>query len=94
VVSSNEELKVAEAALAAINTLFTSVPNPDILATLRKAKDVATRATTTVRSERLLNEARHTVEIALSDLTHGPLGRRKINKAKDAIEVWVNRLLD
>ena len=95
-VSIDEELEAAEAAQVAINTLSTSAPNPHIESTLRKAKDMATRAITTFPSERLLNGARHKVVIELSDLIHvlanGPLTQQKIDNAKDAIEDWMNLL--
>ena len=70
--------------------------NPNVVATLRNAKDKAIRAMTTFPSERLLNEARHTIVNVLSDLIHaiehGPLTQEKIGKAKDAIEDWLNLL--
>ena len=40
-----------------------------------------------------LNEARQEVVIALSDLIHGPPTQEKIERAKDAIDIWVVELL-
>jgi len=96
VVSIEEELEAAKQAQTVISTLSISAPNPNIVATLRNAKDKAARAMTSFPSERLLNEARHTIVNVLSDLIHaiehGPLRQEKIGKAKDAIEVWKNLL--
>jgi Arc/MetJ family transcription regulator len=54
---------------------------------LRDATSVATKAITTFPSEGPLNEARHTVGIALPDLVRGPLTHAKINNAESAIGV-------
>jgi hypothetical protein len=91
-VSINEEPTVAEEASKVINRLWpTSALNPNEMEMIRKAKDIATRAMTTFPSERLLNEARHNVGIALGDLTYA-LTQEKIDKAKGAIEDWKNLL--
>ncbi len=97
VVSIEEEREAAQQAQTAISTLSTSAPSPNIVATLRNAKYKATLAMmTTLSSETLLNDARHTVGILLSDLIHalgtGRLTQGKIDKAKGAIEDWKNRL--
>ena len=82
----------AKQAQTVISTLSIFASNPNVVATLRNAKDKAIRAMTTFPSERLLNEARHTIVNVLSDLIHaiehGPLTQEKIGKAKEAIEVW------
>jgi hypothetical protein len=44
-------------------------------------------------SEGPLNEARHTVGIALPDLIRGPLTQEKIDNAEGAIGVWMVELL-
>ena len=98
VVSIEEEREAAQEAQTAMNALSAaSVPSPNIVATLRNAKYKATVAMmTTLSSETLLNDARHTVGILLSDLIHalgtGRLTQGKIVKAKGAIEDWKNRL--
>ena len=94
----DEELEAAKAAQAVISTLSTSALNSNVVAALRSATSVATNAITTFPSEGPLNEARHTVGIALSDLIaaldEGPITEDKIDKAKGAIEAWMNQLLD
>ena len=91
--SINEELEAAEAARAAINALLTTTPKSAIVATLRKANTAATLNLSGQGSgAAALNEARKNVGIALSDLFHGPLKQQKIDKAKSAIENWIDRL--
>jgi hypothetical protein len=53
---------------------------------IRKAKDIATRAITTLPSERSLDDARYAVIGALSNLLQGPLSQGKIAEAKASIE--------
>jgi hypothetical protein len=76
-VASFEEELAAKQAQTVISTLSIFASNPNVVATLRNAKDKAIRAMTTFPSERLLNEARHTIVNVLSDLIHaiehGPL---------------------
>src|SRR5947209_8765357 len=55
VASIDEEL-AAKQAQTVISTLSPFASNPDIVATLRNAKDKAARAMTSFPSERLLNE--------------------------------------
>jgi hypothetical protein len=92
VVTIDEE-EAARQAQAVVSSLSTSAPNPNIVATLRKATAMATGAMT---GEGSLNEARHTVANALSDLIHaiehGPLTQEKIAQAKDAIEDWLSEV--
>jgi hypothetical protein len=89
----DEELEAAKAAQAVISTLSTSALNSNVVAALRSAKSVATNAITTFPSEGPLNEARHTVGIALPDLIRGPLTQEKIDNAEGAIGVWMVELL-
>jgi Arc/MetJ family transcription regulator len=63
------------------------------VAALRSATSVATNAITTFPSEGPLNEARHTVGIALPDLIRGPLTQEKIDNAEGAIGVCMVELL-
>jgi hypothetical protein len=92
-VTVDEELEAAKQAQAVISKLSTaSVLNSNDVATLRNAYDVARRAVTTFPSEGPLNEARHTVGIALPDLMRGPLTRAKIDNAKGATDVWMELL--
>jgi hypothetical protein len=89
--TSNEELQAADAAKAAINALLTATPKSAIVATLRKANTAAI-LNFSGQGAAALNEARKNVGIALSDLFHGPLKQQKIDKAKSAIENWIDRL--
>jgi hypothetical protein len=93
----DKELKAAEAALAAIETLSTSAPNPHIVTTLRKAK-IAAEPIINFTTNVSIVEARDKLVNALSDLIRaleeGPPPQEKIDRAKDAIEVWMNQLLD
>jgi hypothetical protein len=94
-ISIDEELEAAKAAQAAINTLSIPAPNPYIAATLRKAK-LAAAPITNFSSDASLIKIRDKVVNALSDLIRaleeGQLTQRKIDKAKGAIEDWINRL--
>src|SRR5207249_11152506 len=92
-VGINEELEAAEAAKAALSAI-----NPNSQATikvLRQAKYVAALAMTTLPSDKPLNDARHAVVTALSNLvkaleTDPTPQQEKIDKAKGAIRnlVW------
>ena len=87
VVSINEEL---EAAKAAINTILTAASKSEVLATLKNAYRVA--VLNYLSNTGLLNEARGIVGIALSNLMHGLPTAEKINKAKSAIDTWIKTL--
>jgi hypothetical protein len=93
-----EELTAAEEAKKIIDGLsVSSSDNPTVLATLRKAYDLARRATTpTSSSAGALNEVRHEVGLALSDLTSSlqarTLTQEKIDAAKAAVNVWIKFL--
>jgi hypothetical protein len=95
-VGIDQELSVAKSANAAIDTLSTSGPNPSIVATLRRARDVAASAMTFL-GEGPLNDERDKVGIAFSilirELGDGGPTREKIENAKGAIEDWM-KLLD
>ena len=88
-----EELKAAESAKAALSIAPLSEPATK---TLRNTKDAAIRAMSVFPKEALLNDARHTVGITLYDLIQtvkdGPPTQVKIDKAKDAVEEWINQL--
>ena len=88
-VSINEELKAAKAAKAAINVLLTTTPKSAVAATLNKANHAAIL---NLSSGGPLNEARGNVGIALSNLLHGPPTPEKIDKAKAAVEDWLDQL--
>ena len=93
-VSINEELEATEAARAVLST------NPNSKAAirvLRQAKYVAALAMTTLPSDKPLNDARHAVVTALSDLvkaleTDPTPQQEKIDKAKGAIRNLVSDL--
>ena len=87
--SINEELELAKAAKAAIKALSTATSKQAALATLKNAYRFAVL---NLSSEGLLNEARGIVGIALSNVMHGLPTEEKINKAKSAIDTWINNL--
>jgi hypothetical protein len=88
-VSVKEELELAKAAKAAVKALSTATSKPAVLATL---KDAYRAVVLNFSGEGLLNEARGIVGIALSNVTHGVPTEEKINKAKSAIDTWINNL--
>ena len=92
-VSINEELEATEAARAVLST--TNPNSKEAIRVLRQAKYVAALAMTTLPSDKPLNDARHAVVTALSDLvkaleTAPTPQQEKIDKAKEAIRnlVW------
>ena len=88
-VSIKEELELAKAAKAAIKALLTATSKPAALATLKHAYRAAVL---NFSGEGLLNEARSIVGIALSNIMHGVPTEDRINKAKSAIDTWINNL--
>jgi hypothetical protein len=88
-VSIKEELELAKAAEGAIKALLTATSKQAALATL---KDAYRAAVLNFSGEGLLNEARGIVGIALSNVMHGAPTEEKINKAKSAIDTWINNL--
>jgi dihydroxyacetone kinase-like predicted kinase len=86
-ISTNEELKAAKAAKAAINAL--AIRKSEGLTTLKHAYRIAVL---NLSSGGLLNEARGNVGIALSNLMHGLPTEEKIDSAKSAIDVWIKEL--
>jgi hypothetical protein len=93
-----EEIAAAKVARAAIATLAVSAASRQAtIRTLRKANRIATLAIPRGFSdEKHLIDARHNAEIALSELIHAleklfpP--QEKIDKAKQAVEVWIEAL--
>jgi hypothetical protein len=88
-VSIDEELKAAKAAKAAINVLLTATPKSGVVAVLRKANHAAIL---NLSSGGALNEARANVGVALSGLVNSTPTPEKIDKAKGAVEDWINQL--
>ena len=88
-VNTNQELKAAKAAKAAINVLLTATPKSAVLGTLNKAKHAAVL---NLGGEGTLNNARGKVGIALSSVMHSLPTQEKIDKAKSAIEAWIMEL--
>jgi len=91
-VGISEELKATEAARAALST---NPNSKETIKVLRQAKYVTALAMTTLPSDKPLNDARHAVVTALSDLvkaleTDPAAQQEKIDKAKGAIRnlVW------
>ena len=89
-VSINEELRAANAAKAAIDSLSTTPLSKSVfLAALNKANHAAIL---NLSSGGALNEARGNIGMVLSDLMYGPRTPEKIDKAKRAIEAWIREL--
>ena len=88
-ISISEELRVGKAAKAAINLLSPATRKSPVLATISKANHIAIL---NLSSGGALNEARCKVGIALSNLTHSPPTQEKIDKAKSAIQAWIQEL--
>jgi hypothetical protein len=84
-----EELRVAKAAKSALNVLLTATFKSARVATLRGAIHAAI---SNLSSGGPLNETRTNIGIALSNLIHGQPTPEKIEKAKGAIEEWINQL--
>jgi hypothetical protein len=83
----DEEREAARAAKTAIYRL-----SPNIGAMIRKAKDIAARAITTLPTEQPLDDARYAVIGALSRLLDGPASQGKIEEAIASIEDWMKLL--
>jgi hypothetical protein len=88
-VTINEELELAKSAKGAIKALLTATSKQAALAML---KDAYRAAVLNFSGEGLLNEARGIVGITLSNVMHGVPTEEKINKAKTAIDTWINNL--
>ena len=85
--SINKELEAAKAAKAIIGRL--SATTRPSLAPLHHAYRIAVSH---LSNEGPLNEARKDAGIALSALLHSQPTPEKIDKAKGAVEEWINQL--
>ena len=85
--SINKELEAAKAAKPVIGTL--SATTRPSLAQLHHAYHIAVLH---LSNEGPLNEARREVAVALSALLHSQPTPEKIDKAKSAVEEWINQL--
>jgi hypothetical protein len=90
-----EEIAAAKVAKAAIAMLAVS-SRQETIKTLRKANRIATTAIARGFNEEHLVDARRNAGIALSELIH-TLEKRfppqeKIDKAKQAVDVWIEAL--
>ena|ERR1700726_1645396 len=90
----DEELEAAKAAKAAIDALSKTPKSAGSLATLKIAIHAAILNLSSggPSNQRVLNEARSKVGIAVSNLLHGLPTQEKIGKAKLAIDVWIREL--
>jgi len=88
-VSIKEELELAKSAKGAVKALLATTSKQAAVATLKHAYRAAVL---NLSSGGLLNEARSIVGIALSNVMHGVPTEEKINKAKTAIDTWINNL--
>ena len=86
-ISIDDELGAARGAKRAIERV-----SPNVGAMVRKAKHIATRAITTLPTERSLDDARYVVIGALSSLLDGRLSQGKIAEARASIEDWMKLL--
>jgi len=88
--TDEQELKTAEAAKETLSALDISP------ATLRDTKDTAIRAMSVFPNEAPLNDARLTVGLAFHELIQtlkdGQPPKEKIDRAKGAVEEWINQL--
>jgi hypothetical protein len=93
-----EELAAAEEAKKVIDALLVTSPDdPTIVETLRRAYDQARRGATPILSSAgALNDARHEavmeVNALINSLQLQTLTEEKINKAKAAVDAWINLL--
>jgi hypothetical protein len=93
-VTIDEEIEAAKQTQAVLSRLSTSsAPDSNVVAALRKAKDVAAHAISIFPGEAPLNDARTQMVYALYGLLRGPITQEKIDNAKGAIGVWTLRLL-
>jgi hypothetical protein len=88
-VSIDEELGVAKALKATINTLSITTPKTAILATLRKANHTAIL---NLGRGGALNAARIDVGIAISNLIDGSPTPERIEKTRAAVDAWIKEL--
>jgi hypothetical protein len=88
-VSIEEELRAAKAAKAAMDGLMTITPKSAVAATIRTANHAAI---VNLGSGGALNEARIDVGIALANLMDRPPTPERMDKAKSAIDAWINEL--
>jgi len=88
-VNIDEELGVAKALKATINTLSITTPKTAILATLRKANHAAIL---NLGRGGALNAARIDVGIAISNLIDGSPTPERIEKTKAAVDAWIKEL--
>jgi hypothetical protein len=86
-ISIVEELGAAKAAKTAIDRL-----SPNTGAMIRNAKDIATRAITTLPTEQPLDDARYAVIGALSRLLDSPASQGKVEEARASIKDWMKLL--
>jgi hypothetical protein len=88
--NEEEELRAAEMAKEALSAQDISPT------TLRNTKDTAVRAMSVFPDEASLNDARHTVGLALYELIQtlkdNPAPQEKIEKARGAVDEWINQL--
>jgi hypothetical protein len=87
-ISISEELRAGKAAKAAINLLSPATLSK-VRVTLTKAKH---DAILNMSSGGTLNEARANVGVAISNLIHSQPTQEKIDKAKSAIQAWIQEL--
>ena len=90
--SIEEERKAAEAAKAALSTLSPAPLSEEMTKIVRGTRATAIRAMSVFPSEALLNDARYNAGMALSDLATNTPTAEKIDKAKGAVEDWINQL--
>jgi hypothetical protein len=92
-VSIDQELKAAKDALVTIEKLSIAGPLSEArIEILRYACRLAAHQMTTFSGESPLNEARHNVRDVLTPLIVQAPTQERIDKAKVAVDEWINQL--
>ena len=89
--SIEDELQAAQAAKAAPDKLSPGVLREVTITILRNANQAAMTGVSFSSQERLV-DARHKLVIVLSDLIKGPPSQERSDRAKAAVQEWINQL--
>jgi hypothetical protein len=89
--SIEDELQAAQAAKAALDKLSPGVLREVTITILRNANQAAMTGVSFSSQERLV-DARHKLVIVLSDLIKGPPSQERSDRAKAAVQEWINQL--
>jgi hypothetical protein len=89
--SIEEELQAAQAAKAALDKLSPGALSEVTITILSNANQAAMTGGSFSSQEHLVDSP-HKLVIVLSDLIKGPPSQERIDKAKAAVEEWINQL--